>query len=810
MFKNYITVIVRNLLNNKFYTTITLLGLSIGMTACFLILHYVDYQLSYDQFHEKADRIYRIEHQYSEQGEIRSRSARTAAAVGPALKHDFAEVESFVRFLGWFGSNKFTYEDVTYLENKILFVNPDFFNTFSFSIIKGDKVTGLTGPDKVMISESIARKYFGNNEPMGKELLLQDGSNNLRLTVSGVYKDPPANSHFRFDFLISYDTFISLKGEDANTSWQWTNFYTYILLKPGVNIESVRAKMPAFIESHLGHLKQYNVAVNFKLQPLTDIHLYSDLQDELGETGSGKTVPFLIIIALFILVIAWVNYVNLSTAKALTRAREVGVRKVMGADRKKLVVQFIVESILVNGIAMVIAIAFFLSSFPLFAELTGNTELKIEIYDYQFWIILMGLFVIGVFLSGLYPSFVLSSFKPVKVLKGKIAYATHGILLRKSLVTFQFIVAIILIGGTLTVYQQMKHMLNADLGASIEHTIVINSPIVKDETYIDKMNFFKDELSNYPGIKSITASSTVPSQRGLTGMMVRIANTNQEANTLLSVAEVDYDFVPAYNLKMVKGRNFDVKRPGDKSAVLLSLSACRLLGFTSPEEAMNSEILFSGPPDQPADIRTVIGITKDYHHNSILSDVLPIVVTLNTKSSRYFSFKIDAKNIDETIATIQATWDKAFEGNIMHYFFLDDAFNQQYAAELKFERIFKVFSSLAIFIACIGLLGLSAFTANQKAGEIGVRKIVGASVKDILGLLSKTYVKLLLISSLVAAPTTYYIFSNWLNNFSYRIGMEWWMIVAPCIIVFLIAIITISFYTIKAALINPVQFLRSE
>lgn len=801
---------MRNLLNNKFYTTITLLSLSIGMTACLFILHYVNYELDYDQFHEKGNRIYRIEHQYSEQGEIRSRSARTAAAVGPAMKQEFGEVESFVRFYGWFGNNKFTYEDVTYLENKILFVNPDFFSTFSFSIIKGDKATGLTGPDKVMISESVARKYFGNNEPMGKELLLQDGSNNLRLVVSGVYKDSPANSHFKFDFLISYDTFISLKGEDAQTSWQWINFYTYILLRPGADVESVRAKMPGFINSHLGHLKQHNVTVDFKLQPLTDIHLYSDLEHELGETGSGRTLTFLIIIALFILVIAWVNYVNLSTAKALTRAKEVGVRKIMGADRKKLVMQFIMESVLVNTIAMIIAIAFFLSFFPLFVELTGNTDLHIEFGNYQFWIVLSGLFVTGVFLSGIYPSFVLSSFMPVRVLKGKIAHATHGIVLRKGLVTFQFVVAIILIGGTLTVYQQMRHLLNADLGASIEHTIVINSPIVKDEAFINKIDFFKDELSSYPGIKSITASSTVPSQRGLNGMMARMADKSQEANTLLEVAEVDYNFTSSFDLQFVKGRNFDVNRPTDKSAVILSLSACRLLGFSNPEEAMNKEILFVGPPDHPADIRKVIGITKDYHQNSILSDVLPIVILLNTESSRYFSCKVDAQNINETIATIQSKWDEAFPGNIMSYFFLEDTFNQQYAAQLKFESMFKVFSSLAIFIACIGLVGLSAFTANQKASEIGVRKIVGASVKDILGLLSKTYIKLLLISSLIAAPTTYYIFSGWLNNFSYRIGMEWWMIVTPCIIVFLVAIIATSFYTIKAALISPVEFLRSE
>ena len=801
---------MRNLLNNKFYTTITLLGLSIGMTACFLILHYVNYELSYDQFHENADRIYRIEHQYSEQGEIRSRSARTAAAVGPAMKQDFGEVETFVRFLGWFGSNKFTYGDVTYLENKILFVNPDFFNTFSFPIIKGDKVSGLTGPDKVMISESVASKYFGDNEPVGKELLLQDGSNNLRLMVSGVYKDPPTNSHFKFDFLISYDTFISQKGEDANTSWQWTNFYTYILLKPGVDIESVRAKMPKFIDSHLGHLKQYNVAVNFKLQPLTDIHLYSDLEYELGETGSGKTLTFLALIALFILVIAWVNFTNLSTAKALERAKEVGVRKVMGADRKKLVVQFLMESFIINAIAVVIAIGLFLALFPLFAELTGNPELNTEYTNYKFWLILLGLFMTGVFLSGIYPSLILSAFKPIKVLKGKIAHATHGILLRKGLVSFQFIVAIVLIGGTLTVYRQLKHMLNADLGANIEQTIVVNGPIVKDETHVNKINFFKDELSTYPSIKSITASSTVPSQRGLIGRMARMSNKNQESNTLLEIAEVDYDFIPSYNLHLVKGRNFDMNRPTDKNAVILSLKACRLLGFSSPEEALNSEILLPGPPDQPIDVRKVIGITKDYHQNSILSDVIPIMITLNVESSRYFSFKVDTNNLDETIATIQKKWDNAFPGNIMNYFFLDDTFNQQYAAQLKFEKIFKAFSSLAIFIACIGLLGLSAFTANQKASEISIRKIVGASVKDILGLLSKLYLKLLLVSCLVAAPITYYLFLNWLNTFSYRIEMDWWMIVVPCLIVFLTAIVTTSFYTIKAALISPVQFLRSE
>lgn len=810
MLKNYLKVVMRNLLNDKFYMTITLLGLSIGMTASFLILHHVRYEMSYDQFHEKGDRIYRVEHHYSEQGEERFRSARTVPAVGPTMKQEFAEVEDFVRFLGWFGNNKFSYGDVTYLESKIVFVNPGFFDVFTFPIIKGDKNTGLAGPDKVMIAASVARKYFGNQEPLGKELLLQDGSANLKLTVSGVYDDVPGNSHFNFDFLISYDTFVNLKGEDALTSWQWTNFYTYILLKPGVDIDAVRAKMPGFIESHLGHLKQYDVGVDFIFQPLTEIHLYSALENELGETGSGKTLNFLIIIALFILIIAWVNYVNLSTAKALGRAKEVGVRKVMGADRKKLIVQFITESFVVNAIALIIAFGFFYAIFPWFSELTGNPNLKIQLSNYQFWLVVLVLFVAGVFLSGLYPSLVLSSFKPIKVLKGKIAHVTHGIFLRQSLVSFQFIMAIILIGGTLTVYQQLRHILHADLGANIEQTIVVNSPIVKDETYENKIDFFKDELTRYPAIKSVTASSTVPSQRGLKGVMARIENKLQEDNTLVEIAEVDYDFIPSYGLQIVQGRNFDINRPADKNAVILSLKACRLLGFSSPHEAINREVLFPGPPGQPADIRKVIGVTKDYHQNSILSDVVPIVIKLNTESNRYFSVKVAGKNLKETIAVIQASWDAIFTGNIMHYFFLDDTYNQQYAAEVKFEKIFKVFSILSIFIACLGLLGLSAFTANQKSSEIGVRKVVGASVKDILVLLSKAYFRLLLISCLVAAPLTYFIFSNWLENFSYRINMEWWMIFVPCFSVFLVAIITTSFYTVKAALVNPVEFLRSE
>lgn len=807
MFRNYLKIAFRNLLKNKVFSFINILGLAIGMAACLLILQYVTSELSYDEFHTNKDNIYRLKQNRYNKGVLSTEWAAGCAAIGLALKEAFPEVEEYalLRYTQGVVFNKeASGGPISFKEEKMYFATTSFLPMFSFDLVQGNEATALQEPFKAVLSQSAAKRYFGNEDPVGKRISV-NGRDEYEIT--GVFKDVPENSHMKFDFLFSYQTFVNWVGEEVLTAWQWDGFYNYIALRPGTDPKVLEEKIPALIEQKAGEeLRQYDASMEFILQPLTDIHLYSNYMMEAEVNGDGDAVYALLIIAFFIIIIAWVNYVNLSTARSIDRAKEVGVRKVMGSIRPQLIKQFLFESVILNTLAIVLAMLIVLATYRLFSTLTGK-ELTLSLFTTPtFWWVVVSFFFIGAFLSGTYPAFVLSSFRPASVLKGKMSTSKNGIMLRKFLVVLQFAASVFLIAGTLTVYQQIMYMQSQDLGVSIDQTLVIEAPsVVDDSVYADRVQAFKNALLSKASVKTATASTAVPGNKpDWNAGGIRLIHQEDSEGNQYRVIGIDYDFVDAFKLEIVEGRNFSREFGTDESTVLFNESAVKLMGFETPEDALNQEIFFWG------DTFKIVGVLKDYHQESLKANFDPLVFRLIPASRSYYSLKVETADLHETMSFVQETWNSYFPGNPFEYFFLNDHFNKQYQADLQFGKVFGFFAILAIFVACLGLFGLSSFTATQRTKEIGIRKVLGASVSGIVTLLSRDFIKLIFIASLIALPIAYLVMQKWLQNYSFKISISWWLLFVPVIAVLLIAVITVSFQTFKAAVVNPVKSLRYE
>ncbi|MEO0330767.1 MAG: ABC transporter permease, partial [Bacteroidota bacterium] len=693
---------------------------------------------------------------------------------------------------------------VRFKEEKMFFATASFLPMFSFDLVQGDESSALEKPYTVVLSQQAAQRYFGAEDPIGKRISIDD---NNEYEITGVFRDIPENSHLKFDFLFSYSTFVGWVGEEVLTAWQWDGFYTYLKLKDGTDPKALEAKIPALIEAKAGEdLAEYDAGMDFYLQPLTDIHLTSNYMMEAEVNGDKDAVYALLIIAIFIILIAWVNYINLSTAKSVDRAKEVGIRKVMGSQRTQLIRQFMAESVLLNVLAVVIAIVLVLVSYRYFSSLIGQ-EITFSLFlTSSFWWFLLGIFVVGAFFSGIYPAFVLSAFKPVQVLKGKMSTSKNGVMLRKTLVVLQFAASVFLIAGTLIVYQQIMYMQNQELGVAIDQTLVIEAPsVVDDSVYADRIEVFKSALTRNTSIKAATASTAVPGNKpNWNAGGIRLLSQDDTESNQYRVIGIDYDFLDAFQLEIISGRNFSRDFSTDESTVLFNESAVKLLGFDDVEEALNKEIFFWG------DTFNIVGVIKDYHQESLKADFDPLIFRLMPASRSYFSLKVETARLSETIATANQVWDNYFPGNPFNYFFLDDHFNKQYQADLRFGQTFSFFALLAIFVACLGLFGLSSFMAVQKTKEIGIRKVLGSSVSGIVALLSKDFVRLVIIASVVSLPIVYLVMRSWLADYAFRIEIAWWLLLTPVILVLLIALFTISFQTIRAALADPAKSLRYE
>ena len=816
MLKSYLKVAFRNLWKYKGFSSINIAGLAIGLAACLLILQYVSFKLSYDQFNRNVKTVYRVVNDRYQQGKLIQHGTITYSGVGKAMNDDYEEVVQNTKMVPS-GEVIVTYKEKRLAEDSVFYVENSFFSLFSYPLIAGDARSVFKDPHAVILSERLARKVFDYrgsdfSQFIGQILTLQTDS--MAYKIEGICKNVPENSHLQFNLLISYKTLIA-GWPQADYDFTDSDFWHYVQLKPGADYKAFNAKLGAFSQKHFQGSKVSGSDEKFYLQPLSNAHLYSDFEYEIGNTGSATVVWGLLIIALFIIAIAWVNYIDLATARSVERAREVGIRKVVGGLRRQLITQFFTESVIVNSIALVLALGLVFLLQNAFNNLL-HTNLSLS-YIFMKGLggygILVGLILIvvcGIFLSGLYPAFVLSSFKPISVLKGKLSSSRKGILFRKALVIGQFSVTVALIIGSIVVLRQLRFMNNKELGFNMDQVLIVNAPVLTnwDSTYISRMNNFKEELKQLTQVKGAATSWNVPGGDIGRSFNVRQADSATTNRFTVRHTGIDYDYLDVYGIKLLAGRNFT---PSDHNAdwnklhnTLINRSAAKLLGFSSPEAAIGKAII-SGNKRWD-----VIGVVEDYHQKSLRYPLEPIRFMPAYSTNSEISVKITAKDASKTIAAIKQKYEAFFSGNIFDYTFLDERFNRQYENEQLFSKAFGIFSALAIFVACLGLFGLAMFATFKRTKEIGVRKVLGASVPDILVLVSKEFLGLVLIASIIAFPVAWYAMSSWLENFAYRITINWWVFAAAGCAALIIAMITVSFQALKAAVANPVKSLRTE
>lgn len=821
MLRNYFKAALRNLLKQKFFTVLNILGLATGIMAFMLIMQYVEVEKSYENFAQNKDNIYRVTLSQFVNNELSIESAENYPGVGPALVQEFPEVKSYARLynMGYKNNVIITYEPpsgepIKFKHRKFLYADSSFLPMMAYEMVVGDPKTALSQPLSTVISESYARKYFGEEDPIGKFLRLQDDDFNDELAkVTGVFKDLPSNTHLKFDVLFSYNTLLS-RGDWAprryDESWQRKDMYTYVELEETTDPAQLTDKLPAIVDKYSPGLSDQNREDVLKLQALGDIHLTSKLAEEPEANGDSKTVNFMFIIALFIIVIAWVNYINLSTAKAMERANEVGVRKVMGADRSQLIFQYLMESGLINFLAVILALVMAILALPLFNTLSGQTFVIQDLFTSSFAFRLITVWFIGSLLSGLYPAFVMSGFIPVDVLKGKGASKSGSGWLRKALVVFQFATSIALIIGTFIVYNQLNFMMDKDIGMNIDQVMVIERPGITSqdrEARVNSIEFFKNELKKNNNIVSVTGSITVPGKKREYKIPVKNYGAGDDDLVTLRFNSMDYQFIDAFEMKLLAGRAFseDFVQDPDTS-VIVSLSAAKMLGYDNPEDVIGRTLDIPNFRWSPI----VTGVVNDYNQESLQKTADPTIFYCSPTNAEFFSLRVSQAELARTIDFAEETWNKAFPGNPFEYFFLDDYFNRQYANEQKFGDLFLSFSVLAIIIGCLGLFGLSAFTAQQRTREVSIRKVLGSSISQIFLLLSKEYLWLILIALLIASPLAYWVMNNWLSGFAYQVSIGYYVFVVAGLAVLAVALLTVSYQSLKAANVNPVDSLRGD
>lgn len=794
MIKNYFKVAFRNLWRYKGFSLINIMGLAIGMTACFLICLYVNFELSYDSFNSKADRIYRVVADVKTPTEVIN-GDRPAWAVPPNIKDEFTEVKSFVRIA--------TDEDLLvrkgdekFLEGKIMWADSALFQMFDFDLQRGDPQTVLKEPFSIVLSETAARKYFGRSDPVGQTLLIGDEGHPMKVT--GTMKDIPENSQIRGDMIISMSSIIKLWRPRLDSSWGSYGAYGYILLNPGTDEKALEKRFPAFLEKRNGlEMKRSQMYPTLFLEPLKDVYLRSTRDGH--KKGNIANVYIFSVVAIFILLIACFNFINLTTARSAERSREVGIRKVVGAERTQLMRQFIGESIIICLIAFFLATIFSWLLLPLFNELAGKT-VSSSIFENARYLLVLFLtaIVIGV-LAGVYPALVLSAFKPVIVLKGRFSTGARGMLLRRTLVVSQFTISIGLIVSTIIVYNQMSYMRNQDLGFNKDQVMVVN-------TYgVPSRYAFKDAIAQLPAVKSIATSQSVPGSdySGAYSEIENIKGDLQVAN--LDLYFVDFDYINQFNLKIVAGRPFSRDFTTDSTqAMILNEAAVKMFGYSSPEQAIGKRFKQWGREGK------IIGVMKDFHYRSLQLPIKPLSMRIERGNDNLISVKVSSVNLSATVAAIEKQWKQFIPQRPFGYYFLDEFFDRQYRSEERFGRLFLNFAILAIFISCLGLLGLASYSTVQRTKEIGIRKVMGASVTNIVTLLSRDFLRLVAIAALIAFPLAWFAMNRWLEDFAYRTGVSWWVFVMAGVLAALIALFTISFQAVKAAVANPIKSLRTE
>ena len=813
MIKNYFKIALRNLRKQRFYSLINILGLAIGLAVCLLITLFVLDELSYDRYHEKADRIQRVHMSYSLGGK-EGNGAVVAAPLAQTMIETYPEVENAVRlrtqgrYTFYRGTNAYQEEDVTFADSSL-------FDVFSLPLLYGNPKTALAQPNTLVISARSAKKYFGTDweksPPLGETLLV--GRDKEAYQITGIFDRVPSNAHFHFDVFLS----MSSLEESREDMWLNNNFHTYLLLREGTDIAALQTKLNETFKSYAApEIEQYaNMSYEeflgsgnrfeYLLQPLTDIHLYSDLEAEIEANGDIRYVYIFSAIALFVLLIACVNFMNLSTARSAGRAKEVGIRKTLGSLRKQLIGQFLVEAVLVSFLALLLAILMAELALPFFNDLAGK-QLTIQYLHPWYFLPLLLLAVVAIgLLAGSYPAFFLSAFRPASVLKGKLASGVGSSWLRNSLVVLQFSISIVLITSTVVVYQQLNHIRSMKLGYDKEHVLVVHN------TYFlaQQAETFKNEALRQPSVTAATLTGYLPANafNNNNNAIFPGTNPNSERTTTLPWFFVDHDYIPTMDMEMVAGRNFSRDFATDTAALVINEAAARYF-FDDTDPVGKTLSRFSDDPGRFVTF-TVIGVVRDFHYSTMRQKIMPMVINLADNISA-LSLRVQPGQEAATITALEEQWNRLVPDLPFEYSFLNERFNDLYQSEQKLGTIFTVFCSLAIFIACLGLFGLAAYTAEQRTKEIGIRKVLGASVGSLVFMFSKDFTKLVLVALLIAMPISYFMMSRWLDDFAYRItlGVSTFLIAGG--LALLIAWLTIGFQSVRAAVANPVNSLRSE
>lgn len=804
MLKNYLKIALRNLLRHKGYSLINILGLAVGMASCILILLYVHDELSYDKYHKNADQIYRVTREwFNSDGASSLHLGHVAPPIGPLLKIDFPEIQQMVRITD--GNNPLIrHQDKVFQEERFYFADPNIFEIFTLPLLEGDPQKALADPNSVVLTPTMARKYFGGEEPLGQVLNI-DGRADLKIT--GVMQEVPVNSHFHFDFLGSMKLLELVYGDDEFKNWGSNNYATYLLFPQNYSIENFKKAVPDFIGRHHPDGKEAIPKTTLHLQRLTDIHLHSHLDSEIEANGNIVYVYIFSAIAFFLLLIACINFMNLATARSANRAKEVGLRKVVGADRRQLIRQFLGETVVMALIALLLAVVLVEAALPQFNAFAGK-ELALRSQGMLFILAsLLGVTLFVGIVAGSYPAFFLSHFQPVAVLKGQKIGSTRS-RFRSVLVIFQFAISIILIVGMGVVYNQLEYCRTKNLGLNKEHIVVLPA----DQNIVQRYPDIRNQLLQHPQIAGVAASKRVPSGRLLdsSGGSVIDGEKSEPLNFRIANVRVDHSFIDTYGIQMAAGRNFSTEFPTDSTeAFILNETAVAKIGWPSPDAAVGKPFQYGNRKGR------IIGVVKDFNYESLHQPITPIILLIAPQSFNSISVKMRAAqpaDIATGLEFLKQKWQEYRPNFPFQYSFIDERYEQLYQSEHRLGQIFGAFSLLAVFIACLGLFGLASYTAEQRTKEIGVRKVLGASLGNIVLLLSKEFVRLVGVATLFSWPIAYYAMDRWLQEFAYRININHQLLtfLLAALLAFAIALLTVSFQALKAAMTNPVEALRYE
>ena len=804
MFQNYLKIGFRNLAKHQLYTIIHILGLALGLAAFLLINQYTDFEKSYDNFHFQPNQLHRLTTDNVVNGVIKVRDAMSFAPSGKALQDDLPEVigatTTFKRRL------IFRKDGQPVEERSVIAVDSNFLNLFNYNLLAGNKTELLNEPYTMVLTQKQAKKYFGNDNPIGQTIEVL-GNFNRPFKVTGLLEDIPDNTHYKFDILLSLKSYQERTQQDG---WNGYNYYTYLRLSERANLEEIKPKLPTLTKKYLGD----ETKLVFNIQPVKDIHLHSDYTYEPAIHGSARSVYFLDIISIFILLIAWINYINLSTARATERAKEVGLRKVVGAQKSQLMGQFFTESLLINIFGGIVAIGIAQLALPYFNDLVGKTVLT-EVWQNEDFLKKLGFFcLLGTLITGIYPALVLSSFKPIGVLKGTFSRTKQGVFLRKGLVIFQFTASLVLIAATVIVYQQIRYMTNVDLGINTEKVIGFNNafmPNLTDEEYESRYTSFMEEVNKQNGVTKVASISSLPgggsSEIGSTSGGFKIVGKTEVVEGTIYRNRMNDRLADALDIQLIAGRHFDRNRAEDTTAFIMNMALVKLLGISDANSVIDQYFQFGR--DNQGDKIKIVGVIKDYNRSSLKSTVEPTLFSHEMVNSNTV-VRLSGNELTSQISSIQNVWNQFYPDAPFNYAFLDERFDKLYKEDKKFGFLFGNFAILAVIVAILGLFGLASYMSLQRTKEIGVRKVLGATTTNIILLFFKDFVWLILIAVLIGIPLIYWSMNDWLNGYAYRINFPWWVILIAMDLVTLLAFITVSWQTFKVAALNPAQTIKHE